>query len=187
MSVKRRNYVLFGLVAVAVLGPASSVFAETGANRFVLVQNDLEDSMKREALDAARYTLFARQARERGNQDLAAVFERVANTEQTAHLQRLASLAGGEVAMTPAEQDAELAKLPNQSDEANLRSAMTNERFQANMMRSDMVNRALKYGDIEAAQTFLNVGEGEIKNLLEFRSALKQLKRSQPQSTTAGS
>lgn len=183
MSVTRRNYVLFGFLAAAILGSAPAALAQegasTGAYRFALVQRDLDSAMRNEALDAEKYVLFARQARERGNHELAAVFERVADRERGAHLQALASLSAREMVIDQAEQQAELAKLPARSDEANLRDAMRAERFDANEMRSELVNRALKYGDVEVAQTFLNVGQGEIKNLLEFRSALKQLKRSQ--------
>lgn len=83
------------------------------------------------------------------------------------------------MAIDQAEQQAELAKLPNQSDSANLRDAMTTERFQANTLRSDLVNRAIKYGDIEAAQVFLNVGQAEIDNLLQFRAAKKLVQQRQ--------
>ena len=179
MSTKRRNYVWLGVMTVALLGSTGLARAAEPAQRYAVVQWDLEEAIQHESLDAARYTLFAQQARERGNQELAAVFERVANRERTEHIQRLAALSGGEVVVDPAEQKAELAKVMNQSDEANLRDAMRNERFQANTMRSDMVNRAIKYGDIEAAETFLNVGQGEIDNLLAFRSAKKLLKQNQ--------
>ena len=184
MSVKRHNCVLFGLVVTAVLGSSSVALAQGGGTsqrgtyRFALVQKDLEDSMRHEALDAEKYTFYAQQARQRGNQDLAAVFERVADRERGEHFQTLAALSAREVTIDQAAQQAELAKLPNKSDEANLRDAMRTERFQANTMRSDMVNRAIKYGDIEAAQAFLNLGQAEIDNLLEFRSARKQLRRS---------
>jgi len=185
MSVKRRDRLMFGLVIAAALGSANAALAQgsaqESAHRFVLVQNDLDEAMKNEAFDAAKYTFFAQQARERGNQALAAVFERVANTEKTDHFRKLAALSGHETAMDQAEQQAELAKLPNKSDEANLRDAMTTERFQANALRSDMVNRAIKYGDLQAANMFLNIGNGEIKNLLAFRAAKKLAKQSQPQ------
>lgn len=187
MSVKHHKFTLLGLVAVAVLGAPTVTIAKESANRYVVVQWDLENAMRREALDAARYALFAQQAQARGNPDLAAVFMRVAQREETAHFKRFAALAGREVTMDPAVRQAELAKHQNTTDEANLRTAMSNERHQANMMRSELVNRALKYGDIEAAQTFLNVGEGDIDNLLEFRAAKKLLKRSGQQSAAVGS
>lgn len=186
MSVKRRNCVLFGLVITAVFGSSHVALAQEGTSqrstyRFALVQKDLEDSMRNEALDAAKYEFYAQQARERGNQELAAVFERVANRERGEHFQTLAGLSAREVTIDQAAQKAELAKLPNTSDEANLRDAMRTERFEANTMRSDMVNRAIKYDDIQVAQTFLNVGQGEIRNLLDFRAAKKLLNRNQQQ------
>lgn len=177
MSVKRSNSVLPGFVTVtvlgAVLGAAGAAQAAEPARRYVVVQWDLEAAMKNESLDAARYARFAQQARERGNAQQADVFERVATAERGEHLQRLAALSGQEAAPDPAEQEAALARLPNQSDAANLRDAITNERSQANTLRSEMVNRALKYGDVEAAQTFLTVGRGEIDNLLALRAARK--------------
>lgn len=183
MLAQHRHFVALSLVVTAVLGSSHVALAQTpaqeGPYRFALVQNDLEDVMKNEAFDAEKYALYAKQARERGNQDLAAVFERVADLERGQHYNALAALSSREVAIDQAEQQAELAKLPNQSDSANLRDAMTTERFQANTLRSDMVNRAIKYGDIEAAQVFLNVGQAEIDNLLQFRAAKKLVQQRQ--------
>ena len=191
MSIQRRHFVALSLVVTAVLGSSPVALAQTqsqareGPYRFALVQNDLEEAMKNEAFDAEKYAFYAKQARERGNQDLAAVFERVADLERGEHYKALAALSAREVAIDPAEQQAKLAKLANQSDSANLRDAMTTERFQANTLRSDMVNRAIKYGDIEAAQVFLNLGQAEIRNLLELRAAKKLVRSSQSQSPSA--
>lgn len=183
MSVQRRHFVALSLVVTISLGSSHVALAQgqtqTGTYRFALVQNDLEAAMKNEALDAEKYAFYAQQARQRGNQELAAVFERVAGLERGEHYNALAALSAREVTIDPSEQQAELAKLASQSDSANLRDAMTTERFQANTLRSDMVNRAIKYGDIEAAQTFLNVGQAEIDNLLALRAAKKLVQRSQ--------
>ena len=149
------------LAAVALAGAAvgTVVFAEPARPRAADVQRDLEDAMKGEALAYAKYMIFAREAREHGHPEVAALFERTANIERLEHFREHAQLAG----------------VLGHSDADNLRSALEGEQYESTRMYPAMAERARKLGDKEAAARFAEIAKDETKHHDQFASALAHL------------
>ncbi len=163
-----------------------------GLNNFLLVENDLADAMRKELYEAEKYKLFALQARARGNPEVAAAFEKVADRELNQHLRTFASLATKDVTINLTEQQAKLAALPVRSDRANLHEAIVAERMEGNRMSNELMNQALKYevmygNSIQVAEAFLNVGQGEYQNMLELRKAKRHLEQKEKQEAALSS
>lgn len=165
MSAIRRGRAVFGFVIVSVLGSAGLALTQGVPARSPVVQKDIEDAMKGEAFAYAKYMLFAQQARERGNPELADLFERAAKMERMEHFREHAELAG----------------LLKGSDADNLRNAMAGERYEKTTMYPQMAERARQAGDRQAAERFTEIGRDEGKHYAGFEAALKKLEsRSRP-------
>jgi rubrerythrin len=88
-----RSYWLTLLVAGCLLILAYTV-AGRPSTLSQQAQKDLSTAMHRDAFAYAKYSLYAKQARESGDTELADLFEKTANAERFEHLAKEAQLAG---------------------------------------------------------------------------------------------
>lgn len=150
------------MVAMGVcLGLAAGAAARAGTpaqNKQTL--EDLQTAMRGEAFAYARYMLYAQHARQRGNEELAKLFEGAAQTEHFEHFREQAKLAG----------------LPG-SDAENLRDAIKGETYETQTMYPEFARRASAVGDAAAAKRFEEVGRDELKHRNAFQAALDKLER----------
>jgi len=149
-------------LALSLAGATVSAWAQGKHHRAAVVQQDLENAMKGEALAYAKYMMFARSARDHGHPEVAALFERTAQTERMEHFREHAELAG----------------VGTGTDADNLRSAIDGERYETSRMYPEMAARARKAGDLQAARRFEEIGRDESKHHDQFAAALAQLERS---------
>lgn len=150
-----------GVAMLAAAGSSRPGHAQARERRAPVVQQDLEAAMKGEAFAYAKYMLFARQARARGHEDLAQLYERTANVERMEHFLEHAQLAG----------------LTESSEVDNLRNAIAGERYETNEMYPEMSARARNAGDRQAAERFAEVGRDESGHREQFAAALAKLER----------
>jgi rubrerythrin len=134
------------------------------AGRPAEVRRDLDAAMKGEAFAYAKYMLYAEQARAHGHPDIAALFERTAQTERMEHFREHARLAG----------------LLERPDADNLRDAIEGEAYETRTMYPDMAERARRDGDGQVAARFSEVGKDELKHRDAFAAALMKLERTAP-------
>ncbi len=120
---------------------------------------DLREAMHREAFAYLKYRMFADAARGRGNTELAAIFERIANVEWQEHFTEHAELAG----------------LVG-SDADNLRDAIEGENHETSVMYPQMALRANVARDTEVSAHFREVCEDEAGHRDVFRSVLRDMK-----------
>ncbi len=123
-------------------------------------QEDLATAMRSEAFAYARYSLFARQARQGGREDLARLYEDAARSEHLEHFAELAKLAGivG-------------------SDADNLRSAIAGEPYEADSMYGELARRAEAAGDKKVAARFEEIRLDEKRHREAFRAALDEIQK----------
>ena len=119
---------------------------------------DLSTAMHGEAFAYAKYLLYAKHAREQGNQQLAKLFEKTAEVERFQHLQEEADLIG----------------LVG-SDADNLRDAIKGESYEVDTMYRDFAERARAAGDIAAAERFEEIRRDEMGHRDAFSAQLLKL------------
>jgi rubrerythrin len=121
-------------------------------------RQNLETAMRGEAFAYAKYMLFAKQARENGHPELAALFEDTARTERFEHFAeegKLSGLVG--------------------SDAENLRDAIQGESYEVETMYRQFAEQAQAAGDRDAAARFSEIRRDEMKHRDAYRAALDQL------------
>lgn len=119
---------------------------------------NLSTAMHGEAFAYAKYTLFARQARQEGDPALANLFARTAQTERFQHFAEEAQLAG-------------LAG----SNADNLKDAIRGESYEVNTMYREFADRAKAAGDTAAADRFEEIRRDEMGHRDAFQAALASL------------
>lgn len=115
-------------------------------------------SLHGEAFAYAKYTLFARHARQEGRQELAMLFEETARTELLEHFT----------------EEAELAGIVG-SDADNLRDAIGGECYEIETMYREFAEAARLAGDTAAAERFEEVRSDEVRHRNAFERALETL------------
>jgi rubrerythrin len=121
-------------------------------------QTNLFTAMHGEAFAFAKYSLFAKQARSNGHEELANLFEDAANTERLEHFAEEAKLAG--LVGTDAE---------------NLREAIKGESYEVDTMYRDFERDASAAGDDGPAARFEEIRRDEMKHRDAFKVALTKL------------
>lgn len=121
-------------------------------------RDNLLTAMRGEAFAFATYMLFARQARARGEEDLAALFEATARVEAFEHFAEEADLAGF-----------------GGDDAANLRQAIAGEAYEVETMYRQFAEQAEAAGDHAAAARFREILADERGHHAAFTAALARL------------
>lgn len=121
-------------------------------------RKNLLDAMRGEAFAYAKYKLFARQARESGYFEVAALFDRTADQEFFEHFAEEAELAG---LVGTAEQD--------------INDAIAGESFEVDTMYKKFAEEALRDGDTQVAHRFEEIRRDETDHQLAFEEALLKL------------
>lgn len=123
-------------------------------------QDNLSTAMHGEAFAYAKYLLYAHQARQHGNVELANLFRKAANTERFQHFAEEAQLAG----------------LVG-SDADNLKDAIKGESYEVEAMYREFAERAAAAGDKSAADRFEEVRHDEMGHRDAFKAALEKMER----------
>jgi rubrerythrin len=142
--------VLFFVLGWTTAGKNSALTART--------QENLATAMHGEAFAYAKYSLFAAQARQNGNIELANLFESSAQTERFEHFSeeaRLAGLVG--------------------SDANNLKDAIKGESYEVETMYREFAAQAASVGDQAAADRFEEIRKDEMKHRDAFKAALAKI------------
>lgn len=119
---------------------------------------NLDETLRGEALANAKYTLYAEQARRTGQPRLAQLWTNIAGQELGEHFSETAYLAG-------------LAG----SDEENLRAALDGEVYEATSMYPSFARQAAEAGDQGAARLFREIAGDEAWHAHSFIRALARL------------
>lgn len=120
---------------------------------------NLMRAIKREALGAIKYRVFAEVATENGNPELADLFLKTAETESDDHLRTLFGMA----------------KIVG-SDLDNLKDAIGNETYESSLMYRSYAEKARKAGDIEVAKKFDEMAKDESLHREAFIKMLDELR-----------
>jgi rubrerythrin len=120
-------------------------------------QTNLEDAMHGEAFAQAKYRLYADHALQSELPQLAALFRGIAQVELREHLAGEAVLAG----------------LVG-TNEANLKTAIAGETYEATTMYPDFAEQASAVGDDAAARVFWKAGRQESSHASAFTAALQR-------------
>ncbi|MEU1283474.1 ferritin family protein [Kitasatospora sp. NPDC005856] len=131
-------------------GPPQVRSARTLAN--------LDTALHGEALAFARYTVFAEQAEQNGDEAVAALFRGAAAVELHEHFTAEAVLFGFV-----------------DETRANLRKTIAGEHYEATVMYPTFASRAGAVGDIEAAELFWDNARDEDGHARAFEQALDRL------------
>lgn len=123
-------------------------------------EKNLMTAIKGEAFAHAKYLYFARQARERGDTELADLFQKVAADERLQHFY----------------EQAELAHLGG-TDVENLRAAIQGESYEVSTMYRQFAEQARAVGDHAAAARFEEIRQDEAKHRDLFQEALRKRER----------
>src|SRR6516164_2061246 len=123
-------------------------------------QDNLSTAMHGEAFAYAKYLLYAHQARQHGNVELANLFRKAANTERFQHCAEEAHLAG----------------LVG-SDAENLKDAIKGESYEVETMYREFAEQAAAAGDKSAAERFEEIRHDEAGHLAGFKAALEKMER----------
>lgn len=123
---------------------------------------NLSTAMHGEAFAFAKYMLYAQNARQSGNKELAALFSQAAHTERFDHFAK----------------EARLARIVG-SDADNLRDAIAGESYEVDTMYVGFAKDAAASGDQIAASTFEEIRQDEIAHRDAFKTALAKLLREQ--------
>ncbi len=150
----RRIFITSAIAAAALL----STVARSGETISNATRQDLLTAMKSEGFAHLKYTLFAEQARQNGNEVLAGILEHTAEDEFQKHFKAHAKLYG-------------LIK----SDYENLINAMSAEFVEATQMYQEMAKRAEAAGDRKAAEHFTEVGRDEADHRDAYKAELGKL------------
>ena len=123
-------------------------------------KENLMTAMHGEAFAYAKYTLFAKRASESGNEELAKLFQDIANMEFFEHFS----------------EEAELADLVG-SNEENLQNAISGERYEVKKMYKDFADAAAKAGDSEVAARFSEIRNDEKKHEAAYKAMLDKIRK----------
>ena len=123
-------------------------------------QDNLSTAMHGEAFAYAKYSLYAQQARQHSNVELANLFRKAANTERLQHFAEEAQLAG----------------LVGR-DADNLKDAIKGESYEVEAMYREFAERAAAAGDKSAADRFEEVRHDEMGHRDAFKAALEKMER----------
>jgi rubrerythrin len=115
-------------------------------------------ALRGEAFAHARYLLFARAARKRGNDRLASMFEGIAAVELQEHFAELA----------------ELAELVG-TDTDNMRTAILDENLEVEETYPQFAEQARAAGETAAAARFAEIAEDEREHEKALEQALERL------------
>ena len=154
---KRNVYFVLAL-AGAVMFFAGRLTARSSGSLSQKTQDNLSTAMHGEAFAYAKYLLFAHQARQHGNTELARLFRSAANTERFQHFAEEAQLAG----------------LVG-SDAENLRDAIKGESYEVETMYREFAEQASAAGDKAAAERFEEVRHDEMGHRDAFKAALAKI------------
>ena len=121
-------------------------------------RQNLLEAMHGEAFAFVKYTLYAREARKHGREDLALLFEKTAKVERFEHFA----------------EEAELVGLVG-SDDDNLRDAIQGESYEVETMYRQFADQATAAGEDAAAALFSEVRTDETGHRDAFKSLLMQL------------
>lgn len=124
-------------------------------------KKDLERSMRGEAFAHASYRLYAAQAQRENLPSVARLFERTADMEQ-GHFKEGAALRG-----------------TAGDDAANLRDAISGEKYESQTMYPGFARQAEADGDSPAADRFSEVARDEAEHAQAFGTALKAVESGQ--------
>jgi rubrerythrin len=114
-------------------------------------QKDLSAAMHRDAFTYAKYLLYAKQAKENGDSELANLFEQIANEERFGHFAK----------------EAHLAEIVG-SDADNLKNAIQNE-------VDEVARQASAPEDKPVADLFEEIRHNELKHREALKAALAKL------------
>src|SRR5690348_4468336 len=137
---------------------AGRITARSGATLGQKTQDNLATAMRGEAFAFAKYMLYAKQAEQNGNKELAKTFETAAHIERFQHFA----------------EEAELAGLVG-SDADNLRDAIKGESYEVENMYFEFAHQAATAGDKEAAERFEEVRHDEMGHRDAFKAALAKM------------
>ena len=146
------------LSGLAVAAVAAGGFAYAADTLQPSTRQDLMQAMQGEAFATLKYMAYADAARAHGNNELAELFDRVAQVERQEHFgehARIYGLVG--------------------SDADNLRDAAKGESYETASMYPQMSERAEKAGDKQAAQHFREVGSDEATHRDAYTLWLQQV------------
>src|ERR1043165_7305269 len=118
-------------------------------------RQNLMDAMRGEAFAFAKYKLFARQARNNGDCELADIFDKTADQEYLEHFM----------------EQAELLPLGG-SDEQDGTNAIGGESFEVDTLYKRFAEEAREDGDDQVADRFEEIGRDEACHQLAFHEAL---------------
>ena len=154
---KKMNVYLALVIAGGVMFFAGRLTARNG-NLSQKTQDNLSTAMHGEAFAYAKYLLYAHNARQHGNVELANLFRRAADTERFHHFAEEAQLAG----------------LIGNDDE-NLKDAIKGESYEVETMYREFAEQAAAAGDKSAADRFEEVRHDEMGHRDAFRAALEKM------------
>lgn len=157
------TYIAVAVLAGTGLFMLGQMTAEDHAPVSAKTAENLSNAMHGEAFAYAKYTLYAEQARQHGNEELANLFEETAKTERLEHFAEEAKLVG----------------LVG-SDEENLRDSIKGETWEYDHMYPDFANQANAAGDAAAAARFREIREDEGRHRDAFQKALGAVQTAEP-------
>ncbi len=155
MKIKLSLWIVVVAAMFFVMGRSSSGRSATVSPK---TMDNLSTAMHGEAFAYAKYLLYARQARQSGNANLAALFEKAARVERFQHFSEEAQLAG----------------LVG-SDADNLKDAIKGESYEVETMYLGFAKEAAAAGDKAAADRFEEIRRDEMGHRDAFQAALKKL------------
>jgi rubrerythrin len=146
----------------AALQKETATTGETPSAKQTLDQktiDNLSTAMHGEAFAYLKYLLYAEHARKGGNEELALLFEKNANTERFEHFA----------------EEAELAGIVG-SDSENLKDALKGESYEIELMYREFAQTAEAAGDRTVADRFDEIRHDEMGHHDTFKIALENLK-----------
>lgn len=125
-------------------------------------RHNLMDAMRGEAFAFAKYKLFARQARNNGDYELADIFDKTADQEYLEHFV----------------EQADLLQLVG-TDEQDLTNAIAGESFEVDTLYKRFAEEAREDGDEQVAHRFEEIRRDEAFHQLAFHEALIKIQTRQ--------
>ena len=125
-------------------------------------RQNLIDAMRGEAFAFAKYRLFARQARNNGDCELADLFDKTANQEYLEHFM----------------EQADLLQLVG-TDEQDVTDALAGESFEVDSLYKRFAEEAREDGDEQVADRFEEIRRDEAFHQLAFHEALIKIQTRQ--------
>jgi rubrerythrin len=125
-------------------------------------RRNLMEAMRGEAFAFAKYKLFARQARNNGDCELADLFDKTADQEYLGHFM----------------EQAELLQLVG-SDEQDVTNAIAGESFEVDNLYKQFAEEAREDGDEQVAHRFEEIRRDEAFHQLAFHEALIKIQTCQ--------